>query len=36
MIDIGPEELAFSRMPALPPGTEIAGVDVVIRLRRRV
>jgi Fur family transcriptional regulator, iron response regulator len=35
MIDIGPEELAFARMPALPPGTEIAGVDVVIRLRRR-
>jgi Fur family iron response transcriptional regulator len=35
MIDIRPEELAFSRMPPLPPGTEIAGVDVVIRLRRR-
>jgi Fur family iron response transcriptional regulator len=35
MIDIRPEELAFARMPSLPPGTEIAGVDVVIRLRRR-
>jgi Fur family iron response transcriptional regulator len=35
MIDILPEELAFARMPSLPPGTEIAGVDVVIRLRRR-
>jgi Fur family iron response transcriptional regulator len=35
MIDIRPDELAFSRMPALPPGMEIAGVDVVIRLRRR-
>ena len=35
MIDIGPEELAFARMPPLPPGTEIASVDVVIRLRRR-
>jgi Fur family iron response transcriptional regulator len=35
MIDIHPEELAFARMPSLPPGTEIAGVDVVIRLRRR-
>ena len=35
MIDIGPDELAFARMPSLPPGTEIAGVDVVIRLRRR-
>lgn len=36
MIDIRPDELAFARMPSLPPGTEIAGVDVVIRLRRRV
>ena len=35
MIDIRPDELAFARMPSLPPGTEIAGVDVVIRLRRR-
>jgi Fur family transcriptional regulator, iron response regulator len=35
MIDIRPEELAFARMPSLPPGTEIAGVDVVIRLRRQ-
>jgi Fur family iron response transcriptional regulator len=36
MIDIRPEDLAFARMPSLPPGTEIAGVDVVIRLRRRL
>jgi Fur family iron response transcriptional regulator len=35
MIDIRPDELTFARMPSLPPGTEIAGVDVVIRLRRR-
>ncbi|MCI0436870.1 MAG: transcriptional repressor [Gemmatimonadetes bacterium] len=35
MIDIRPEDLSFARMPSLPPGTEIAGVDVVIRLRRR-
>jgi len=35
MIDIGPDELAFAKMPSLPPGTEIAGVEVVIRLRRR-
>jgi Fur family iron response transcriptional regulator len=35
MIDIRPEDLAFSRMPELPAGTEIAGVEVVIRLRRR-
>jgi Fur family iron response transcriptional regulator len=36
MIDISPDDLAFARMPSLPPGTEIAAVDVVIRLRRRV
>jgi Fur family iron response transcriptional regulator len=35
MIDIRPEELTFARMPSVPPGTEIAGIDVVIRLRRR-
>jgi len=35
MIDIRPDELAFAKMPPLPPGTEIAGVEVVIRLRRR-
>jgi Fur family iron response transcriptional regulator len=35
MIDIRPEDLSFARLPELPPGTEIAGVDVVIRLRRK-
>jgi Fur family transcriptional regulator, iron response regulator len=35
MIDIRPEDLSFARLPDLPPGTEIAGVDVVIRVRRR-
>jgi Fur family iron response transcriptional regulator len=35
MIDIAPEDLSLERMPELPPGTEIAGVDVVIRLRRK-
>jgi Fur family transcriptional regulator, iron response regulator len=35
MIDIRPEELTFARMPSVPPGTEIAGIEVVIRLRRR-
>lgn len=35
MIDIPPDDLAFARMPPLPPGTEIADVEVVIRLRRR-
>ena len=35
MIDIRPEDLSFAKMPPLPPGTEIADVEVVIRLRRR-
>ena len=35
MLDIRPEELAFAKMPPLPPGTEVADVEVVIRLRRR-
>jgi Fur family iron response transcriptional regulator len=35
MIDIRPEELSFARLPELPPGTEIASVDVVIRLRQK-
>ena len=35
MIDIRPEDLEFAKLPPLPPGTEIADVEVVIRLRRR-
>jgi Fur family iron response transcriptional regulator len=35
MLDIRPEDLVFDRLPELPPGTEIAGVDVVIRVRRK-
>ena len=35
MIDIRPEDLEFAKMPPLPPGTEIADVEVVVRLRRR-
>lgn len=35
MIDIRPEDLAFAKLPPLPPGTEIADVEVVVRLRRR-
>ena len=35
MTDIRPEELSFARLPELPPGTEIASVDVVIRLRQK-
>jgi Fur family iron response transcriptional regulator len=35
MIDIRPDEIDFARLPELPPDTEIAGVDVVIRVRRK-
>ena len=35
MIDISPDDLEFAKLPPLPPGTEIADVEVVIRLRRR-
>ena len=35
MVDIRPEDLAFAKMPPLPPGTEIGSVEVVIRVRRR-
>jgi len=34
MVDIRPEDLEFTRLPALPAGTEIATVDVVIRVKR--
>lgn len=33
--DIRPEDIEFSRLPPLPPGMEAAGVEVVIRVRRR-
>ena len=35
MRDIRPDELTLERMPTLPPGTEIDGVEVVIRVRPR-
>jgi Fur family iron response transcriptional regulator len=35
MIDIRPEDLMFSQLPPLPPGTEIDSVDVVIRVRSK-
>ena len=35
MLDIQPQDLEFTRLPPLPPGTEIDSVDVVIRVRRR-
>jgi Fur family iron response transcriptional regulator len=34
MFDIQPEELSFAKLPPLPPGTEMAGVTVVIGIRR--
>jgi len=33
--DISPEDIEFSRLPPLPPGMEAAGVEVVIRIRKR-
>jgi Fur family transcriptional regulator, iron response regulator len=35
LTDLSLSEVQFSRLPQPPPGTEMAGVDVVIRLRRR-
>ncbi len=34
LTDAPSDEMAFARLPDPPPGTEIARVDVVIRLRR--
>jgi Fur family iron response transcriptional regulator len=33
--DVALSEVQFSRLPQTPPGTEMTGVDVIIRLRRR-
>lgn len=35
LIDVPVPDVEFSRLPSPPPGTEVAGIDVVIRLRRR-
>ena len=35
LMDVPPGAIEFARMPALPPGTEPVGVEVVIRVRRR-
>ncbi|HZF14389.1 MAG TPA: Fur family transcriptional regulator [Steroidobacteraceae bacterium] len=35
LIDVDLPDLELSRLPALPPGTEIAGVEVVIRVKRK-
>lgn len=34
MTDIPPDALSIAGMPPLPPGMELAGIEVVIRLRR--
>ncbi len=34
LIDVPPGEIEFSRLPKLPPGTESAGIEVIIRLHR--
>jgi Fur family transcriptional regulator, iron response regulator len=35
LIDVPVPEVEFSRLPAAPPGTEVAGIDLIIRLRRK-
>jgi Fur family iron response transcriptional regulator len=34
--DVSVNEVQFSRLPPTPPGMEVAGIDLVIRLRRRL
>lgn len=36
LIDVPPGAVQFSRLPALPPGTESVAVEVVFRVRRKV
>ena len=35
LIDVSPGDIEFAKLPELPPGTEPAGVEVVIRVRRQ-
>jgi len=35
LIDVPVPDVEFSRLPPPPPGTEVAGIDLVIRLRRK-
>lgn len=35
LFDIAPDDIAFSRFPALPEGMEAEAVEVVIRLRKK-
>lgn len=34
LVDIAPEEVVFSRLPALPAGRQPAGIEVIIRTRK--
>ncbi|MGH8139050.1 MAG: Fur family transcriptional regulator [Steroidobacteraceae bacterium] len=36
LIDVPVPEVEFSKLPVPPPGTEVAGIDLVIRLRRKL
>jgi Fur family transcriptional regulator, iron response regulator len=36
LIDVPVPAVEFSRLPSPPPGTEVAGIDLVIRLRRKM
>jgi Fur family iron response transcriptional regulator len=35
LIDVPVPEVEFSRLPPPPPGTEVAGIDLIIRLRKK-
>jgi len=35
LIDVPVPEVEFSKLPMPPPGTEVAGIDLVIRLRKK-
>jgi Fur family iron response transcriptional regulator len=36
LIDVPVPDVEFSRLPPPPPGTEVAGIDLVIRLRKKM
>ena len=36
LIDLPTPAVEFSRLPEPPPGTEVAGIDLVIRLRKKM
>lgn len=35
LIDVPTADVQFARLPAPPPGMEVAGIDLVIRLRKK-